>query len=145
MIFLKPTEKYYFNRARITFPKIKPWGFCLLLKNFQKGFSLLSEPICPYGIQVLPIIGSPHYRPKTPGKKKIIINLKYFFNLFSIYYGPEKTHETFLHIIINLYTDLPCSIIILCVCVLSHIWFFAILWTVARQALLSMGFSRQEY
>ena len=27
----------------------------------------------------------------------------------------------------------------------SHVWFFAILQTVAHQALLSMGFSRQEY
>ena len=30
-------------------------------------------------------------------------------------------------------------------CVLSHAWFFATPWTVARQAPLSMGFSRQEY
>ena len=28
---------------------------------------------------------------------------------------------------------------------LSHVRFFATLWTVARQALLSMGFSRQYY
>ena len=27
----------------------------------------------------------------------------------------------------------------------SHVWFFAIPWTVARQVPLSMGFSRQEY
>ena len=27
----------------------------------------------------------------------------------------------------------------------SHVWFFATLWTVACQAPLSMGFSRQEY
>ena len=32
-----------------------------------------------------------------------------------------------------------------CVCALSHIQFFVIPWTVARQAPLSMGFSRQEY
>jgi len=35
-----------------------------------------------------------------------------------------------------------------CVCVLSHVshvWPFATLWTVAHEALLSMGFSRQEY
>ena len=30
-------------------------------------------------------------------------------------------------------------------CTLSHIRLFVTLWTVARQALLSMGFSRQEY
>ena len=28
---------------------------------------------------------------------------------------------------------------------LSHVWFFATPWTVAHQASLSMGFSRQEY
>ena len=28
---------------------------------------------------------------------------------------------------------------------LSHVQFFSTLWTVARQALLSMGFSRREY
>ena len=27
----------------------------------------------------------------------------------------------------------------------SHVWLFVTLWTVARQALLSMGFSRQIY
>ena len=30
-------------------------------------------------------------------------------------------------------------------CVLSHIWLFTRLWTIARQAPLSMGFFRQEY
>ena len=34
---------------------------------------------------------------------------------------------------------------ILSLCVLSHVWFLATLWTVACQAPLSMGFSRQEY
>ena len=34
----------------------------------------------------------------------------------------------------------------MCVCEsFSHVWLFATLWTVARQAPLSMGFSRQEY
>ena len=32
-----------------------------------------------------------------------------------------------------------------CVCVLSHVGLFATPWTVAHQAPLSMGFSRQEY
>jgi len=32
-----------------------------------------------------------------------------------------------------------------CVCALSHVQLFATLWTVARQAPLSMGFSRQDY
>ena len=31
------------------------------------------------------------------------------------------------------------------VCMLSHVWLFATPWTVAQQAPLSMGFSRQEY
>ena len=30
-------------------------------------------------------------------------------------------------------------------CGLSHVWFFVIPWTVAHQAPLFMGFSRQEY
>ena len=30
-------------------------------------------------------------------------------------------------------------------CMFSHVWLFATPWTVARQAPLSMGFSRQEY
>ena len=33
----------------------------------------------------------------------------------------------------------------MCVCVLSHVQLFGTPWTVARQAPLSMGFSRQEY
>ena len=32
-----------------------------------------------------------------------------------------------------------------CACVLSRVWLFGTPWTVARQAPLSMGFSRQEY
>ena len=32
-----------------------------------------------------------------------------------------------------------------CVCVLTHVWLFATPWPVARQALLSMEFFRQEY
>ena len=37
-------------------------------------------------------------------------------------------------------------VMLVCVaCVLSYIWFFASPWTVAHQAPLSMGFSRQEY
>ena len=47
------------------------------------------------------------------------------------------------------------SFVLLCVCarararahtcMFSHVWLFATPWTVARQAPLSMGFSRQEY
>ena len=43
---------------------------------------------------------------------------------------------------------IDCFDLRLCVCILScfsHVWLFATLWTVACQAPLSMGFSRQEY
>ena len=43
----------------------------------------------------------------------------------------------------------PCHYHISCVCLhvqsLSHVWLFATPWTVAHQAPLSMGFSRQEH
>ena len=42
----------------------------------------------------------------------------------------------------------PCLNVCVCVCVyelLSHVQLFATPWTVAYQAPLSMGFSRQEY
>ena len=35
--------------------------------------------------------------------------------------------------------------LIVCVCVLSSVWFFATTWTVACQTPLSMGFPRQEH
>ena len=40
-----------------------------------------------------------------------------------------------------------CVCVCVCVCAraLSHVRFFATLWTVSRQAPLSMGLSRQEY
>ena len=41
-----------------------------------------------------------------------------------------------------------CACVCVCVCVLScfsHVQLFAALWTAARQAPLSMGFSRHEY
>ena len=38
-----------------------------------------------------------------------------------------------------------CVCVCVCVCVLGHVQLFANPWTVARQASLSMGFSRQEY
>ena len=47
-----------------------------------------------------------------------------------------------MHKLFKLYT------LNMCVCMLSdfsHIQLFATIWTVARQASLSMGFSRQEY
>ena len=47
---------------------------------------------------------------------------------------------------VNVWWEPP--IVIVCVCMLSHFSsarLFATLWTVAHQAPLSMGFSRQEY
>ena len=45
-----------------------------------------------------------------------------------------------------------CACVYVCVCMyicvcwsFSHVWLFASLWTVARQAPLSTGFSRQEF
>ena len=42
-------------------------------------------------------------------------------------------------------SGMPWNATCLCVQPLSHIWLFATLRTIARQAPLSMGFSRQEY
>ena len=39
--------------------------------------------------------------------------------------------------------EVQCSCVVLSCC--SHVQLFVTLWTVARQAPLSMGFSRQEY
>ena len=46
--------------------------------------------------------------------------------------------------------SLQCSAVFLllvyvCACMLNHVWLFVIPWTIACQAPLSMGFSRQEY
>ena len=38
-----------------------------------------------------------------------------------------------------------CVCVCVCVCALSHVWLFATLWTVDRQAPLSMKFPRLEY
>ena len=38
-----------------------------------------------------------------------------------------------------------CVCVCVCVCALSHAQLFATLWTVAHQAPLSIGFTRQEY
>ena len=46
------------------------------------------------------------------------------------------------------YTESSFATAVECMCVLSgfsRVWLFAIPWTIARQAPLSMGFSRQEY
>ena len=43
------------------------------------------------------------------------------------------------------WTVLPGLVVCVCVCVLSGVQLFAIPWTAARQAPLSMGFPRQQY
>ena len=53
---------------------------------------------------------------------------------------PPSSQSTLLQ------TLLVCVLFVcVCVCVFSCVWLFATLWTVALQAPLSMGFSRQEY
>ena len=55
-------------------------------------------------------------------------------------------HTRYIHT--HTYIYIHTHIYILCVCVLSHfrcVWPFLTRWTLARQAPLSMGFSRQEY
>ena len=45
-----------------------------------------------------------------------------------------------------IYIAVKCtSVLQVCACMLIHVWLFATLWTLAHQAPLSMGFSRQEY
>ena len=51
-----------------------------------------------------------------------------------IYYANNYIHITDVYMCVYV-----------CVCVLSHVQLFVTSWTVARQALLSMGFFRQEY
>ena len=48
--------------------------------------------------------------------------------------------------VLNQYSNLLIASAVVCVCSVSrHIQLFEIPWTVAHQALLSMGFPRQEY
>ena len=49
---------------------------------------------------------------------------------------------------VNYFTNVRCKSYALCACMQSHfspVWIFETPWTVAHQATLSMGFSRQEY
>ena len=48
----------------------------------------------------------------------------------------------FFHSIIDQWLILNACI---CACTFNHVWLFVTPWTVARQAPLSVGFSRQEY
>ena len=62
------------------------------------------------------------------------------FSLFSAYVfhgGQQVDHESVSLIC-------PCCLPLCCCAVYSHVWLFATPWTVARQTLLSMEFSRQE-
>ena len=68
----------------------------------------------------------------------------------------KNTHEQLCPFVITLTTVPFClnlthttvlksNTVCVCVCVLNHVRLFATSWTVACQAPLSMGFSRQEY
>ena len=60
---------------------------------------------------------------------------------------PWRWHNVVFWVILST-PGFSCLASLQAVCVLSRfspVWFFVILWTVARQAPLSMGFSRQEY
>ena len=49
-------------------------------------------------------------------------------------------------LLLNLCVEFFSLLIVLCILSrLSHVWLFVTLWTVAHQAALSIGFSRQEY
>ena len=61
-----------------------------------------------------------------------------YFNLYVSWFFSSKTLQVLLTLLK----------ILACMCVISHfsrIWLFATLWTVAHQASLSIGFSRQDY
>ena len=75
-----------------------------------------------------------------------LTNLTYFFDSIRSHRIRAQSHKTSLlqmtHPIPGCYLSFwPCVY----VCMLSHVPLFATLWTVAHQAPLSMGFSRQEY
>ena len=64
----------------------------------------------------------------------------FFFICFSFLFVFSFLECSFIHVQLYVYVHMP-------VCVLSrfsHIQLFTTLWTVAHQAPLSMGFSRQE-
>ena len=87
------------------------------------GASPLSPDSC-----VLPLC------PRGFWKKVLLANMAHLQKSFSEpCFNPLKT---------------SCLYSRVCTCVLSHfsrVWLFATLWTVAHQASLTMGFSRQEY
>ena len=58
---------------------------------------------------------------------------------------PTKLPVFIKDLIFCLSLVLGCVCVCVCVCALSHAQLFATLWTVAHQAPLSIGFTRQEY
>ena len=57
---------------------------------------------------------------------------------------PDGPSLTMIKVIIRLSKVITSAVMVL-VCCFSHVWLFATLWTIACQAPLFMGFSRQEY
>ena len=77
-----------------------------------------------------------------------ITNMQWLVNKWEFYFGIVLIFEKLRNLICSM--NLPCYLpisFVNCACVklLSHVRLFATLWTVARQAPLSMRFSRQEY
>ena len=68
-------------------------------------------------------------------------------NPTSLAFQAPQTHGCALLIILQHLGEQVCVCVCVCACVqlLSHVWLFGTLWTVACQAPLSLGFSRQEY
>ena len=60
-------------------------------------------------------------------------------------FWPQWLHETIPIMNLNLSIYHACVCLSECLCALNCLDFFVTLWTVAHQALLSMGVSRQEY
>ena len=73
-------------------------------------------------------------------------------HIWGILAKPQRWGQRLLHPVLAESLSSPCLLLLteLCVCVcvcesVSHVRLFATPWTVARQAPLSMEFSRQEY
>ena len=71
--------------------------------------------------------------------------MHFLFQYLKIYLKfPPKSSACFFWVIFAIGMG-TYMVILGCVCMLSHVRLFATKWPIAHQALLSMGFSRQEY